>query len=66
MYVMLSIAPVIKLLNNNLQEIKKNLVNTMNVKSQLQLRPLITIAVVGKEGLSIKASNSENEANQLK
>lgn len=66
MYIILSIVSVIKLLNNNLQEIKNNLVNTMNAKSQLQLRPLITIAVFGKEGLSIKASNSENEANQLK
>lgn len=66
MYIILNIASVIKLLNNNLQEIKNNLVTTMNVKSQLQLRPLITIAVGGKEGLSIKASNAENEANQLK
>lgn len=68
MYIILSIASVIKLLlNSNLQDIKKNnLVDTMNVKSQLQLRPLITIAVIGKGGLSTKESNSENEAKQLK
>lgn len=66
MYIILNIASVIKLMNNNLQEIKNNLVNRMNVKSQLQLRLLITIAVVVKEGLSTKESNSENEANQLK